>query len=271
MAFDIPTLYLDKSNQVIQSDGGGGDSLQRAGFIMIGEYFLLKHKVITQDDFNTRKEVYLKRLDLLQDSLDQGKFARNSTNPSDWTAQFNRMSRDQVTSNIIALGLINEQTRLSKIVWSNAKRAMLFTTNTRGNTTDAPLQLPDLTLFGVWAMYIRAKQVKWLKPLLYLFDLSLLANAEIKTRIYAKDAENADDLGFIEAILQAKEQYPTFISNWAIKIYNQRGLANKTLENGYMSSYGPQTALDYYFDPAFGGCPVIADIYRQFLQKELNP
>lgn len=267
--YDIPVSYLDKNNQIVQLDGDGGDSFQRAGFVMIGYYLLHKQGLIDENIYINKVVGYDKRISKLENKKYPGVFARNNTDDTKWYAHYDRMSRDQITSNIVALGLIfdSDSYYLKRIILSNLTRAMLFTTNIRGNgAIDMPLKLPDFTGPSIWGMYIRATHTTLLKPFLYLTDLALLADSMIITYHKAKDPTNSDDLSFLSSLIQSQETMPTFLSKLAVKIYNKRPKTNAQSK----SLYGPQTALDDYFAVEYGGCPVIADIFRPTLEKELS-
>jgi hypothetical protein len=107
----------------------------------------------------------------------------------DWDASdWDRMSRDQIIPCIMAMGLWGRH-ELKKFAWGHLKRGFLFTNNVRqngatkrnhgqGNYSYA-WRFPDVTLFEVWAIFIRAFKAWPLWPLLVIFDLETLGGAII--------------------------------------------------------------------------------------------
>ena len=274
MAYEIPAKYIDSYGYVTQVNGDGGDTFHRLGFIQIANHFLLKHKQITTEQFIVRTNEYLAQSQALECKGRPGVFKRHP-NTSRWYGQCDRMSRDQITPNIVAWGLMGPKGRgrelLNRTLWSNMKRLMLFTTNTKGNSDNYPKdswKLPDFTGPHVWAMYIRAYRAWALYPLLMVLDIENLASNIIKHFSYFKNPNNSDDLNNIAYLLQARESMPTPISWLSRMIYNFRPKTNPT-RAGYLSEYGPQTALDHYFAPEHEG-PPINELYRPFLEKEFR-
>lgn len=270
--FDIPSKYLDRANEIVTSEtdigNRQGDSFQRAGFYFVGIHLLYINGLISESDYQAKAREYIARVDTLKGSY-PGVYRRGSE-PNTWSHSQLTMSRDQVLSNIVALGLAGKKVRgnrLLTILLSNATRLMLFTTNIYPNKPAKWYQIkfPDLTGFGVYAAYIRAFEKQQLKPLLYLFDLSLLANAALITYRLAKNPDYSDELTFQASLIQSQLSMPTFLSKLAARIYNKRPKAGPP-HLGYESDYGPQTALDQYFSYNNLSAP-IDDVYRPTLQK----
>lgn len=273
--FTIPEQFLDQANQIVtnEPDIGNrqGDSFQRCAFVMIGQQLQYNNGLISINEYHNEVKSYVARLENLEGWY-PGVYRRGSAKGT-WSHSQLTMSRDQILSNIIALGLIGKTargSRLFKILVSNLSRAMLFTTNIYPNKPAKwfQIKLPDLTLATVYAAYIRAFQKPILKPLLYLFDLSLLANAALITYRLAKNPEFSDELTFQASLIQSQLVMPTCISKLAARIYTKRPKAGPP-HLGYKSDYGPQTALDQYFSYKAMSAP-IDDLFRPTLQKTIQ-
>lgn len=274
--FTIPKQFLDQANQIVtnEPDIGNrqGDSMQRAGFVMIGQQLQYNNGLISIDEYNNEVKTYIARLDNLK-TFYPGVYSRGSVKGT-WSGGTSLvMSRDQVLSNIVALGLVGKTARghrLLEIFLSNITRLGLFTTNVYPNKPVKwyQVKLPDLTLSAVYAAYLRAFANPILKPLLYLFDLSLLANAALITYKLAKNPEFSDELTFQASLIQSQLSMPTFLSKMAVRVYNKRPhpapphLGNK-------STYAPQQALEQYFGYNAMSAP-IDQLFAPTLEKVLK-
>lgn len=151
--------------------------------------------------------------------------------PTKWYSNPNTTSRDQLRAAIVALSVGNVAPHtLGRVFRRHLKRGLLFAWNTRINGSYPTLEeynknnpqkpwdgykwkLPDLTLFKVWASYIRGFRCKPLYPLLYLFDLESLVGAV--TNKYSSNADQANNLG---EYLLAKHSMDTFVMKLARRI-----------------------------------------------------
>lgn len=171
--------YLDENRFVIQSNGDGGDSLNRtcATYILqelTGQNILLQFPG--------------KHIALLGNG--KGKYRRN-THAEKWYSAWNRTSRDQLTPLVIFCSIYGYKRKLWQIFADHCKRLLLFTYNTRKNfvyatlethnrlsTPDVPWnykwKLPDLTGPEFWALYVRGFRIWWLWPLLCILDIETL-------------------------------------------------------------------------------------------------
>lgn len=269
--WQVPSKYLDQSDEIVttETDLGdrAGDSLQRNGMVGLGAYLNHKFGTITDAEYTQAKIDFFTRITTLEGPL--GTYRRGSTG---WTNTSLTCSRDQMISNLIAAGLIGDTVTLKRFTKFHVlTRLGCFMTNILPNRiaswTDA--KLPDLTLFGFWNILIRANKNTILRPLLYLYDLSLLANSALIVYYKAKDPEFTDELSFQCALIQSREQWPTFVSELAVCIYNKRPSPNPP-HNGQTSEYPPQQALDQYFGYAGGMSAPINELYRPVLEKELS-
>lgn len=271
--YDIPSQYLDASNEIVttETDIGNrqGDACQRAGFYQLGIHLLYINGLLSEFDYRAKVQEYLARLDALS-GFYPGVYRRGAA--PGWSHSLLVMSRDQVMSNIVALGLVEKQargSRLLKVFLSNLSRLMLFTTNIYPNKPAKwyQVKLPDFTFFETWAAYIRAFEKPMLKPLLYLFDLSLLVNAMITVR-KAKNPEFSDELTFQASLIQSQLSMPTFLSKMAVRVYNKRPMPAPP-HMGYKSNYAPLAALNQYFGYNALSAP-IDDVFAPTLQKVLK-
>lgn len=185
--FNIIKSWLEPRYNLIAQPPPGydpGDSAQREGFYAVGIELLYRMGKCSAEEYEFTKTRYEEVLVRLSDPWNPG-FIRRYPDAYYWGGQSDRLSRDQAIPNVVAMGFMNRK-RLSAFFWGHLKsRALLFMTNTRNNWAWQPghpeydaqkykWKLPDVTLFSFWATYIRAFQNKWLSPLLWIFDLSLI-------------------------------------------------------------------------------------------------
>lgn len=149
------------------------------------------------------------------------------------------MSRDQWTGVIGALIRQKERLALLKLVLHHSLRGFLFAYNTIHNGRDSKLykfslikffynpkkepyyKMPDLTLFDIWATYLRGFGViSWLFwPLLVVLDIHNLIGA-----IFANIQQDNDQINFTMKYLVSREFVPTPTSWLTSKILNKRRL-----------------------------------------------
>lgn len=200
----------------------GGDSCHRVGMY----YSLLGiMKPIRRQLWYKSKAIDFKTT-VLKHHVAPGVLVRHPN--LDWDASdWDRMSRDQLHPIIIACGYYDKE-ELRKLTVGHAKRLFLFTNNTRkngatkrnhgkmdsGEVRDYGWKLPDVTLFEIWALFIRAWGLRVLWPLLWLLDLELLGGA-IRWRYFRK---HNIAMNHTLTQLQAMDRLPTPVSWLAEKI-----------------------------------------------------
>src|SRR5574337_1104454 len=134
----MPNKYFDMLNGNIDSFGvitqnandswDGGDTTQREGmFLCAMKYHYDAGRIGYQDwsDMANRYRNVIARLD-----YDAAWSLRRHPDLTKWYGDPDRMSRDQLTSNLCALGYCDKK-ELRWLLFRHAMRAMLFTTNTR--------------------------------------------------------------------------------------------------------------------------------------------
>jgi len=238
----------------------GGDTAQREGMFAFAAYLL--HSLGKMDDaeFGFCSDRYAKIISLLNDPNHSGLIRRYPALPF-WGAYSDRLSRDQATSNLPALGLLN-RTALKSFCWAHLKyRGLLFLTNTRNNgalpgTPAYAWKLPDITVLDFHGMYVRALRAWPLYPFLWLSDLAMPVNALIKVFSYGKVSTNNDDLSFLMELYQAEMSMPTLWSKLAKWIYKFRPLPSncgdtknpaQACMNAYFNGSNPGPRLDLVY------------------------
>lgn len=260
----------DVITQNAKEDWDGGDTIQREGMLQCAMWYHRQAGRLSQIEWEWMHVRYLSVIDKLNYS--NGWSLRRHPNTAKWYGDADRMSRDQLTSNICALGF-SDQATLKQLIVKHLLRLGLFTTNTHENgavkgdgsltwsqriqyifglyTSAGPIyswKLPDITDPSIWGAYVRGMNWKLLWPMLWLSDLVLLVTS--LTTIYKtkQDPTFCDHLSFQMLMLQAHYQMPTWISKLAMWAYRK-----------YSS---PQAALDLYFDPSKNG-PALNEVYRE--------
>jgi len=140
------------------------------------------------------------------------------------------ISRDQLTGILAALIAKKDKMAILRILAHHALRLFLFSYNTIENGKD-PLKskrkIPDLTLFDVWALELRAL-MKIIGifgiifyPLLCILDLHLLASTLFFNSKYDHDP---DAISFALKVIISNEIYKTPTSMLISKILNKQKL-----------------------------------------------
>lgn len=196
--------------------------------------------------------------------------ARRHPDARHWYGQYNRMSRDQMHW-MIALALADE-TAFRAFIHNWSRRAFLFGTNTQGNSDfDNKIKLPDFTGPGLWAYSIRCIAIskgapvpKWLKPVLTLMDLEMLANSLIRVYWYGKDRNETDSRNHLKAMGLAKLVGDTWMAKLARRIYQ-----NMPVKFPDRPGSGPQQEIDDYFN-SNGGVSGLAILWAPVVKWILD-
>lgn len=230
-------MFLDNLNLIVTKSGDGGDTAQNEGFLAITQSYT--------DSY------YLRAINILEPKKD-GIWVRHPIQYPDT----NDFTRDQTTSNLIALGLLDHKDFLNRLVKAQIKRFGLY--------QDKSLPGPDNI-----GQFIRALNFKLLYPLLWFTDMFMFINTLLICFIKAKEPNalqiflgkhihwifvqgepnNAQgipqdtygknnvgtDKNQIASLYQAQKTMPTLISFIARKIYK------------HFRPNGPQYALDIYY------------------------
>lgn len=205
--------YIDKYGLLgrLQLDGSidGGDSLHKTCHMCIyGSILALKVRVC---------------------EIASGVFVRNP-DPTKWYSNPNTRSRDQLKALLCLLSLKDENQPLKRVFKDHLKRLLLFTANTHNNGSYPTLEeynkhapqkpwdgykwkIPDITLFEVWALYIRGFRCRIMYPFLYIFDLESLAGAVLSK--YNGNTDLANSLG---TYLLSQQVMDTFVMKLARRI-----------------------------------------------------
>jgi hypothetical protein len=260
--------------QNAQDNWDGGDTTQREGMFLCAMWYHLQANRVTQNDFEWSAVRYLRIIDRL--NYGNGRSLRRHPDPSKWYHDPNRMSRDQLTSNICALGYV-DQNLLKQIMLKNLLRMGLFATNTRENgatqANSTPMttwqyvqyflgwrpsypvwgwSLPDLTDPSIWGAYIRGLNWRVLWPLLLLTDLVNLVNALIILYETKQGTATDDQLSQQMLLLQSVYRMPTPVSKLAMRLYKKTN---------------PMNSLNEYFAPANDG-PAMNEIYQEIWDSQ---
>ena len=234
--------YKDRYSLIVTSEGDGGDTSFWMGHYYTALY--LNHANMRASN-RTEFDHVLKKLDV---PGEPGNYRRHP-DKAKWYSDPDRMSRDQMTALLIAMGFYKLNTRLKDALHRWLKRGM-FMTNTRRNHATPngtngksySWKLPDWSpTFG--GVFIRAFGNKYLYPLLFIYDLELLLSA-LKATFAA--SKSGDDLNYLARTVQAREVLPTPISYLARLIYKYGRQWMQYPSPGYEAINGPQSAIIYY-------------------------
>lgn len=270
--FDLLKPNIDAFGVITQNANNswdGGDTAQREGMFALAVAIHYFHGRLTAAEYKEMIDRYRSVIDRLNDNAWS---LKRHPDPSKWYSENDCMSRDQLTSNLVSIGIF-QRDLLFKMLLKSMARAGIFTTNTRQNgayPTDKPAmstwqklkfalglydpgipcyywKLPDLLDPSMWGGYIRGLNWKLLWPMLLMTDLVLVFGAFSIMYKVKKDPTFCDHLSYQMLILQSKYIMSTPVSKLAMWIYKK---------------VGPQKALDLYFQPANCG-PALNEVYRE--------
>lgn len=211
----------------IQPDGSieGGDSA-----CWMGHWLYLNDGKCPDTDWDASKFIkefevsfgaYVRHPD---PSLSYDGFAAYYKNPWDGV-----ISRDQYHGVLAAIIAAKDYSALFRAFLHHGAWAWLFMYNTRingQNPSQAKWKMPDLTLFDMWALYIRgAGLLGWLfYPLLTLFDVHLFLSTVF---VNMEPKEKDDVINHTIKMIIAKDKKPTLFSWLAWKVLNKEKLMEK--------------------------------------------
>jgi len=210
-----------------------GDSAQRAGMWELG--LVLEDKI--------KNGIYFKlALSQLEHPWLKGFYRRSPD--SDWTGDFDRMSRDQSTPLVAAMGVLGLHKFLFFHLLAHILRLGFFTNIRRNGATkenhglptpngkvfNYSIKLPDIAGPSFWGLYFRGFRFLGIicYPVLCLLDLELLVGA-----IAWKYRKGNDVLNYLVLTRYARYRLPTPISWLGFKLEDKQLL---------------KTKLDVYFD-----------------------
>jgi hypothetical protein len=271
---DLVKPNIDKFGFLAQSDGDAGDSVLHETDLV---FCATVQAQLGQISGREREEIYTRFMSLVPQVMildnHDPKFyglARRHPDLTKWYSHWDRMSRDQ-SHFIIALAMSGDTEAFSAFMANWRRRAYLFTTNTLGNSeTATKRKLPDVTLFGFWAIAIRSglilksKKASLLKPLLWLFDLSLLANSLIRVYYYGHDKNETDSRNHIKAMGLSKLVADTWGAKLSRWLY-----ARMPIKFPDRPGTGAQQEVDDYFN-SNGGVRGLAVLYKPVVEWILS-
>lgn len=245
MSMDLLKLispWIDDNGLLTELNGDGGDSAQREGMLLLLAAALERKGLVSTEDYMLLKGTFI----LIHAKLirPDGTLRRHC-DESKWYGRWDKGSRDQYHL-ILGAGAAGLKSIVLKVFKGHLRRALLFTTNYTGNGDTERLKLPDITLGGFWAYYLRALlSPVWLTvlyPLMCLLDLSLVFNSLIRVYYFGRDKENTDVLNHLQALIYSELMYSTVVSRFAMRL--MRRMPKKFDANGVN---GVQQELDNYF------------------------
>lgn len=158
-----------------------------------------------------------------------------------WNGNF---TRDQKTGIMVGLIRTKDYKGLLRMGAHWALRGFLFAYNNKENGKDpynSPWRVPDLTLFDMWATFLRGfgKFSFLFRNLLLILDLQILLTTFYITYIKKEDEHV---LNYLARLMVSKEFQPTLISLMAVKMVDTKQMDKALLkywtgwrDNGYMA------------------------------------
>lgn len=228
-------MNVDKNGYLmqIQLDGSleGGDSACWSGHYI---YFSKNTLNLNMRYFEIYPGAYVRHPNPDQTYNGFGAYYKNPWNGC--------ISRDQLTGILLGLLKSGDKEAANRLVRHHLKSGMLFSYNTIDNGLSpevAKWKMPDLTLFDIWALEIRATgKATWLLPLL---DLHMLFNV-LFDRIFSRN--NDDVINLVGKLCASVEYYPTLISKFTAKLVDYSNVFNRI--KNYWESWRAQPLMAYF-------------------------
>lgn len=227
-------MYLDNKGLITQSNGDGGDKLNREGFWYEGLHLNTFYPAVPG------MAPYYEALVVLTDA--NGNLQRDEIK---YTAVLdpNDVSRDQLSPNVRACGYYNYDNRTKRILTNVLKNYSRYPNN-------------DLAFIYDYARFIRSLYAWYLFPLLYLMDVYLLLSTFFAVIVSRFDYSNqyvGNDINLIGDLAQAKYVLPTIFSFLSRKLFKLR-------------RNGPMYGLEVYFDPSTGANPEFISLWKPLVE-----
>lgn len=200
-----------KNNELRQANGDSGDSSMRSSHLV----FLMT--VLGFSDADMR--LYLGTdYERLMKSHEHSEYLFRRTNDlTHWGSSWNNFSRDQWNAMQLAFAVRGDRPRLLKSMLALTLRLGFHQNIHIGTDTSGKwykdFKIPDISHPSHFSVFIRGMSLWAGYPLLYVLDLTLLAD------LYFRKGVNDADNMLMPHIVYANMKYPTFISKYVLKQY----------------------------------------------------
>jgi hypothetical protein len=234
-------MHVDKVGLIVQSNGDGGDTLQRMGFWYEGKFFNPTYD--SNGALNVAPYSFA-----LSDLCVNGKYIRY---PGQWDNPADT-SRDQLVSNIRAMGYYEFKPDLKNILGQIFKNWSRYPNG-------------DIAFLQDYARFARAFKAWWLYPVMLLGDIFLFGNTLVRIWKGMNYDDVGDDINHIGDLAQARNYCGTPIS-WLARLFYVafRHGFSKQVDGKFYSDdkmNGGLWALQWYFRADSGGNPEFADLW----------
>jgi len=228
-------MYLDSNGLIEQSNGDGGDKLQRTVFWWTGMHY------------NCDTQPFIPGMANYETSLDilTGPSGNLERDEIKWTEVLdpNDVSRDQLTPNVHCMGLYGMKDRLKLLL-----KGIILNLSQYNNG--------DVATLIDYGRFVRAFRAWYLSPILYIFDAQLFFASifiAIQSQFDKKNDYVGNYLNHISDLTQARHIYPTLFLFLVRKIFK--------LRRG-----GPMYGMKIYFDPSTGADPEFIDLWKPIVE-----
>lgn len=224
-------MYRDKYGLIVQADGDGGDTAQRMGMWGFAD--------VVEENFSVEAMAHFKAA--LQLEVEPGIFVRHPHQP-DFRSDPKEFSRDQQDALVMYLA---ERHRIT--AWRAFKNHV---------KRFGKYQNKDWANLATISVYIRALQLWWLWPVLFITDLHYVISPILAYPSQKRNPDDVDDINSILRMLQSTYRYPTLTAWLGRKIY----VAIRPANHG-AQLYTVCGALFWYFRASAGGNEEFAQRY----------
>jgi len=235
--------YEDKFGMLVQlSNRDGGDTSRNMGMYWLGACAIEELSISEYTAKYAHPGILFEEADLDFEKLQRsdGRMRRHP-DIDKWYGAWDRFSRDQMIPVLAAYAALGLKQRAWKFFKDHLKNGwLLFSTNTKHNYMYPTLKehlakstpdvqwnysdkMPDLTVWDVWALYIRCFQSWYLWPLLVVFDGFTVIDAIIHR--YLSDSKHVEK--FVSILVVGDLVMPTPTMRLAHKITSADNIISK--------------------------------------------
>lgn len=209
MKYDF-SKNIGHSDLICQNDGDQGDTCQR-----VGTFYFLASILNIQESYRGKEIVtsfIQDAYNLSSNGVRSGRFRRHNNPSAGWYSD-RQLSRDQKSILMLAFAQFGFKGRLYEAFKDNASR-LFFHQNTLADDGKS-FQFPDVMVPNEFSAIIRGLDMWYLIPFLYVLDISFILEVMFFRNTKPWDYDNM----LAQQLFYAQIKYPTFISKYTYKIY----------------------------------------------------
>lgn len=216
--------YTYEADEIHQANGDGGDAAHRTATF----YILTTMLGINWFDLLTN------HMPMYRDSMENNfevsaGIYRRTRNPKHWGSNPNNFSRDQWSMLQLCFAVMGDKVRLKESAGKLALRGGFHQNVHIGTDASTTFpwgyKIPDFSHPSHLSVFIRGMNLSFMRPLLYVLDLTLVGD------LYFRKGRGDADAMMALHLLYANQKYSTLISRWVMKKYLETDFMNQIRNN----------------------------------------